>query len=144
MKSYNKKKILDIFKEYENTNELEEFIKRVLNNPNKIFRSLGKTFIEINCTEYIGAEDKIKLADEFIKENDIFANLKKICNLMDIKLNLEISDIKLEKNKINKALWYEECNYRFTLPLRVYVDIVDIIYELQERKRQEKKLKYTN
>ena len=98
MKNCDIKKILN---DYENTEELEEFIKMILNTSNKVYRKNGKTFIEINYTRYVGSDDRKELANEFIKENDLFENIKKICNLMNIKLTLEGSDLKMEKNKLN-------------------------------------------
>ena len=140
MKKSDIKKILN---EYENTEELEEFIKMILNTSSKIFRDNGQTFVEINYIKYVGSDDKKKLAEEFIKENDLFENLKKLCTLINIKLNLEDSgfDLKMEKNKLNKTIWYEEYNYRLILPLSVYSNIINNIFELKEK--QEKTLKYT-
>ncbi len=138
MKNCDIKKILN---DYENTEELEEFIKMILNTSNKVYRKNGKTFIEINYTRYVGSDDRKELANEFIKENDLFENIKKICNLMNIKLTLEGSDLKMEKNKLNKIIWYEECIYRFNFPLKLYTNIINTIYELQEEK--EKTLNYT-
>ena len=47
----------------------------------------------------------------------------------------------MEKNKLNKIIWYEECIYRFNFPLKLYTNIINTIYELQEEK--EKTLNYT-